>query len=129
MHAIPENECRQFSQCLYIDVSIVPVKIAKRHLLEPDFHGFHRLLFHLPVNNCRVQVSCKYDVWHWISVSISFVLNSFKGLQNFSVGQSRGRYTLIITILRFFTCISWYSTSELDFAISCSASTASVSLM
>ena len=24
---------------------IVPVQIAKRHLLEHDFHGFHRLLF------------------------------------------------------------------------------------
>ena len=46
-------------------------------------------------------------------ISNSFVLYSFKGLLIFSVGQSGGRYTLIITILRFFMCMSWYSTYEL----------------
>ena len=62
-------------------------------------------------------------------ISISFVFNSFNGLINFSVGQSEGQYTLKITILRFCMCMSWYSTYELDFAISCSALTASVTLM
>ena len=61
-------------------------------------------------------------------ISNSFVLISFKVLLNFSVGQSGGRYTLVITILRFCMCMSWYSTHELDFAISCSASTASVNI-
>ena len=51
-------------------------------------------------------------------ISISFVLKSLKGLINFSVGQSEGWYTLIITILCFCICISWYSTYELNFAIS-----------
>ena len=63
-----------------------------------------------------------------IFFSYSFVLNSFKTLLNISVGQSGGGYTLIITILRFFMCMSWYSTYELEFAIRCSASTASVAL-
>ena len=30
---------------LNIAVSIVPMQIAEMHLLEPDFHGFHSLLF------------------------------------------------------------------------------------
>ena len=63
------------------------------------------------------------------AISISFVLNSLKRLIHFSVGQSEGRYTLIITIFRFFMCMSWYSTYELDFLISCSASTASVAFL
>ena len=58
-------------------------------------------------------------------ISISFVLNSLKGLINFSSGLSGGGYTLIITILRFCMCMSWYSTYYLHFAISCSVSTAS----
>ena len=35
-------------------------------------------------------------------ISNSFVLNSFKGLLNFSVGQSGGRYTLISNNIAFF---------------------------
>ena len=62
-------------------------------------------------------------------ISISFIFNSFKRLLNFYAWQSGGRYSLIIAILRFCMCMSWYSTYELDFATSCSASTASVALM
>ena len=86
--------------------------------------------FHLPINNWKVQASCKYDIRHWIfDFYYFFLLNSFKQLIFFSAWRSGGRYTLIITILRFCMCVSWYSTCQFDFAISSSASTASVTLM
>ena len=52
-----------------------------------------------------------------------------KGIVNFSVGQTEGRYKLIISKLRFVTWMNWYSTSELDFSITYSASWASVALV
>ena len=61
-------------------------------------------------------------------LSISFVLNSLMGLIKFCAWHAVWKtvYTLIITILRFRVCISWYSTYELDYTISCFASTALV---
>ena len=99
----------------------------KRHLLEPDLYGLHRLLFPFAsqlIGKFRFAVNMIFGIG--FPISISFVLNSFKGLLNISVGQSGGWYTLI-TILHFFMCMIGYY--ELDFAISCSALAASVTLM
>ena len=62
----------------------------------------------------------------FLFIIINFVLNF---LMNFFAGQSGGLNTSIITILRFCMCISWNSSYELDFAISCFASTDSVALI